>query len=107
MKTITNLSGTVSEEDINDPRGTLTTLYMEDECCPGWFMDLSLSPSGLRVRTRRPDGTAVAIPTRELMSLFRTIAPELFASPEKCAEAQRARAAARRGLPSTGNTIAP
>jgi hypothetical protein len=89
MKTITQLSGTASEGEFT-ARGSISGLHLTDENCPGWHMLMQLFPDGLKLSARRPDGQAVVIPTAAILALARQHAPEVFATPEAIAEAQRA-----------------
>ena len=78
MKTLTNLSATPSEGELN-ARGNITELHYEDPTCGGWFIGISLTAVGLKFRAKRPGGASVAIPLDELLNLARQHAPEVFA----------------------------
>ena len=78
MKKLTNLSGQVESGEIR-PRGHTVSVLIEDDRCPGWFLEMSLTGLGLRMRVKRTDGPALSIPLEELLKLARTSAPELFA----------------------------
>ena len=62
MKLISQLTGTLSEGALNDPRGAVTALYYQDPQCAGWKISIALTGDGLHFRAMRPGGAEVAIP---------------------------------------------
>lgn len=92
MKTITQLTGTVGASEMRDPRGVITALALQDPNCKGWFIEVSLSPSGLRFKAKRPNGAVVGITIDDLLALARAQAPELFADEATVAKVAAAQA---------------
>lgn len=100
MKTLTNLTGVISDTDHAETRGFISSAIYQPPECPGAFIHVRLGSNGLVIANSL--GEKVAVPMTVLLDGVRALIPELFPSPaviqqvrERDQDAARERLASR------------